>query len=280
MAMASEPPRVDAAALDGAAATTLVREAAGNRWVSSVRVVRYRPASRMAPHRHEEASLCLVLSGHYLDRIRGEETEHRSGHLLFCPPFVRHAQVFSKLGALKLLMRPTQEALDHLAERTALDRAPFVHSPRLAGIGAQLAAELRSKDESSGIIIEGLVGEVLGLLGRHPSGSRRVADAQTRAAYDFVLEHARAGVSIGEVAAAVGRDPLRLSLDFRRAYGLTIGQHARKARLTQAMERLALGSEPLSQVAIEAGFYDQAHFTRAFKAVYGMAPGRFRSTLQ
>jgi AraC family transcriptional regulator len=280
MAMASEPPGVDAVAGDGASAPTSVSEAGGNRWVSSVRAVRYRPSSRMAPHRHDQASLCLVLSGHYLDRIRGEETEHRSGHLLFCPPFEAHAQVFSKLGALKLIMRPTGEALDHLAERTPLDRAPFVRSPRLAGIGAQLAAELRSNDESSGIIIEGLIGEMLGLLGRYPSGPRRGADTLTRAAYDFVLERAGAGVSVGEVAAAVGGDPLRLSLDFRRAYGLTIGQHARKARLTHAMERLALGSEPLSQVASDAGFYDQAHFTRAFKAAYGMAPGRFRSTLQ
>jgi AraC family transcriptional regulator len=272
MAMASEPP--------AGAGMTVLSQAGGNRWVSSVRAVRYRPASRMAPHRHDEASFCLVLSGHYLDRIRGEETEHRGGHLLFCPPFETHAQVFSKLGALKLLMRPTPEALDHLAARMALDGAPFVRSPRLAGIGVQLAAELRSSDGSSGIIIEGLIGEMLGLLGRSASGPRGVPDPRTRAAHEFVVEHACAGLSVGEVAAAVGGDPLRLSLDFRRAYGMTIGQHARKVRLTRAMETLALGAASLSEVAGEAGFYDQAHFTRAFKAAFGMAPGRFRSTLQ
>src|SRR4051812_36336165 len=100
MAMASEPP--------AGAVITALSHAGGNRWISSLRAVRYRPASRMAPHWHEEASLGLVLSGHYLDRIRGGETEHRGGHLRFCPAFETHAQVFSKFGALKLLMRPTQ----------------------------------------------------------------------------------------------------------------------------------------------------------------------------
>jgi AraC family transcriptional regulator len=276
MAMASEPPAVDAAG----AGMTALSHTGGNRWVSSVRAVRYRPASRMAPHWHDQASLGLVLSGHYLDRIRGQETEHRSGHLLFCPAFETHAQVFSKFGAFKLLLRPTQEALDYLAERMALDGAPFVHSTRLAGIGAQLAAELRSSDGSSGIIIEGLIGEMLGLLGRSASGPRGVPDPLTRAAYEFVVERACAGLSVGQVAEAVGGNPLRLSLDFRRAYGMTIGQHARKVRLSRAMERLALGGASLSEVAGEAGFYDQAHFTRAFKAAFGMAPGRFRSTLQ
>lgn len=277
MAMASEPPPANAPGRDG---VRMLGEAGGNRWVTSVRAMHYRPSSSMAPHLHGEATLGLVLSGHYLDRRSGSETEHRSGHLLLCPAFETHSQLFSRRGALKLLMQPTPEAMGYLAGATAKDRAPFVQSPRLARIGALLAAELGSIDESSAIIIEGLIGEMLGLLGRSASGRRGLADTGVRAAYDFVVEQGGGRLTVGEVAAAVGRDPLRLSLDFRRAYGVTIGQHARKVRLARAMERLTLGSAPLSEIAAEAGFYDQAHFTRAFKAEYGTAPGRLRSTLQ
>ncbi|MGI9006144.1 MAG: helix-turn-helix domain-containing protein [Streptosporangiaceae bacterium] len=35
-------------------------------------------------------------------------------------------------------------------------------------------------------------------------------------------------------------------------------------------------ARPLAQTAIEAGFADQAHFTRTFKAAFGMTPGRYR----
>jgi AraC-like DNA-binding protein len=32
---------------------------------------------------------------------------------------------------------------------------------------------------------------------------------------------------------------------------------------------------PLAETAVEAGFADQAHFTRTFKAAFGMTPGRY-----
>jgi AraC-like DNA-binding protein len=37
---------------------------------------------------------------------------------------------------------------------------------------------------------------------------------------------------------------------------------------------------PLVAVALEAGFADQSHFTRAFKRHTGLAPGRYRRELQ
>jgi len=36
----------------------------------------------------------------------------------------------------------------------------------------------------------------------------------------------------------------------------------------------------ISDVAAEAGFADQAHFTRAFRAAFGMTPGRYRALLR
>jgi AraC-like DNA-binding protein len=34
---------------------------------------------------------------------------------------------------------------------------------------------------------------------------------------------------------------------------------------------------PLVDVAAEAGFADQAHFTRAFRSRFGLTPGRYRA---
>jgi AraC family transcriptional regulator len=251
-----------------------------NRWVSSLRAVRYRPSSKMAAHHHDEATLCLVLSGRYQDRIRGQETEHRRGDLLFCPPFEDHAQSFSSHGAFKLLMQPTGEALDYIADRRAFDRASFVGSHRLAAIGAQLAAELRAPDPSSGIIVEGLVAEMLGFVVRSTFGSSAGPSRTMRAAKDYIAEHACTGLTLDQIAAAVGCEALGLSGNFRRTYGLSVGEYLRRVRLDRAAERLAGGTTPLAVLASECGFYDQAHFTRAFKAAYGLPPGRYRATLQ
>ncbi|RVA47310.1 AraC family transcriptional regulator, partial [Mesorhizobium sp. M7A.F.Ca.CA.004.11.1.1] len=37
---------------------------------------------------------------------------------------------------------------------------------------------------------------------------------------------------------------------------------------------------PLAQIAVEAGFSDQSHFTRQFKKAFGMTPGRWSSLIQ
>jgi AraC-like DNA-binding protein len=34
-------------------------------------------------------------------------------------------------------------------------------------------------------------------------------------------------------------------------------------------------ARPLAETALKAGFADQAHFTRTFKAAFGLTPGRY-----
>ena len=45
-------------------------------------------------------------------------------------------------------------------------------------------------------------------------------------------------------------------------------------RLDFAREQIAR-HRPLVEVALEAGFADQAHFTRMFKAAFGLTPARY-----
>jgi AraC-like DNA-binding protein len=45
-------------------------------------------------------------------------------------------------------------------------------------------------------------------------------------------------------------------------------------RLDFAREQIA-GHRALVEVALEAGFADQAHFTRMFKAAFGLTPARY-----
>jgi AraC family transcriptional regulator len=248
--------------------------------MSAIRASRYSPSSRLPPHHHEEPVLCLVLVGRYVECIRGSETEHGSGHLLYCPPFEAHAQTFSSRGAVKLLMRPTAAALDYLAAEVALADAPFIRSPRLQAIGAQLAAEMKSPDGCSAMIVEGLVGELLGLLARSSKAPACEASGALRAALDMIAEGACRPLTLSKIAHAVGDDPVQLSARFRTAFGRTVGEFLRQARLERAAEQLSRSHCPIAEISADCGFYDQAHLTRAFKAAYGVTPGRFRSALQ
>jgi AraC-like DNA-binding protein len=51
-----------------------------------------------------------------------------------------------------------------------------------------------------------------------------------------------------------------------------VGGYLRGLRLDAAARVLSGTGKPLAEVAADAGFYDQSHFTRAFKARFGMTP--------
>lgn len=65
-----------------------------------------------------------------------------------------------------------------------------------------------------------------------------------------------------------------LEKHFRRIVGATPKQFATIVRLRQAVE-LSRQSPSLTALALDAGYYDQSHFIRDFRAITGDAPGHF-----
>jgi transcriptional regulator GlxA family with amidase domain len=47
-------------------------------------------------------------------------------------------------------------------------------------------------------------------------------------------------------------------------------------RLTWAAGRLTDSDDGIAQIALDAGFYDQSHFTRTFKRHFGLTPLAYR----
>jgi AraC-like DNA-binding protein len=60
------------------------------------------------------------------------------------------------------------------------------------------------------------------------------------------------------------------------ARGRRLRSHGLHARLETAQRLLAESTLDLAAVAQEAGFYDQAHLTRAFRAACGLTPAQYR----
>ena len=52
------------------------------------------------------------------------------------------------------------------------------------------------------------------------------------------------------------------------------------ARLAKAKQLLLAGEQPLTAVAADTGFADQAHFCRVFRKYVGAAPSRWKKTQQ
>jgi AraC-like DNA-binding protein len=63
---------------------------------------------------------------------------------------------------------------------------------------------------------------------------------------------------------------------FSAAYGIAPHQYLTARRVDRA-RRLLLDGLPVGEVAVAAGFYDQAHLTRHFRRLVGVTPGRYGS---
>jgi AraC-like DNA-binding protein len=80
------------------------------------------------------------------------------------------------------------------------------------------------------------------------------------------------------VACASGLSARRFIEVFHRDVGLRPKQFSRVMRFRRALSLLGRGpDESLAALALEAGYYDQAHFTREFKELSGLSPTAYRS---
>jgi AraC family transcriptional regulator len=84
-------------------------------------------------------------------------------------------------------------------------------------------------------------------------------------------------LSLPALAAEAGLSPFHFSRAFGARFGFSPMAYVRTRRLATAAERLATRAAPsLVELAFDCGFDSQEAFTRAFKRVFGVPPGRYR----
>jgi AraC-like DNA-binding protein len=104
----------------------------------------------------------------------------------------------------------------------------------------------------------------------------RPAHAATHAAQGLLLQTRGKG-RIDRLAEAVHVSPRHLRELFLREVGVPPKRLARILRFREALERLATAPAlDLTQLALECGYYDQAHLDRDFRELAIMTPSEYR----
>ena len=85
-------------------------------------------------------------------------------------------------------------------------------------------------------------------------------------------------VTLSELAEMAGLSRYQLLRSFSRTLGITPHAYQLQRRVSMARQLIANGSS-LSQAALDAGFADQSHMSRAFNRQLGLSPGRYRYAL-
>lgn len=226
--------------------------------------VAFPPNRRLPWHAHPLGCIAIVADGVVDKRFARFEAGAEIGALITMPPEEPHEDRFGRAGAVLVVVE----------SRAFPGHVSCTPHPEAALLATRIRRELAEPDVFTPVAVEGLALELTALAGRNrETGAENWAE-RARA---LLLERFRECVRPSEVADELGVHRAHLARVFRARYGESLGEFTRRLRLQWAAQELAAADLPLAELAVEAGFCDQSHFTRAFGRQYGVTPARFRA---
>ena len=97
---------------------------------------------------------------------------------------------------------------------------------------------------------------------------------------DYIHSRIETRLGLAELAAKAHMSPQHFANLFRRSTGRAPHEYIVHERIERAKRLLAGTTEPLMDVAFEAGFANQSHFTDVFHRLTGMTPRRYRQLFE
>jgi AraC-like DNA-binding protein len=180
---------------------------------------------------------------------------------------------------------PSVSLMTAVARELGQDRPPLfarklIEDGRLARVLAVAHAGSRSDDaasaEASMLVALRYLILRYGDWGGRPEQVERSGSRRRLSRYDQIIEDCLTSeLDLECLARAGGVTRFQVIRDFKKATGLTPAMFIRNRRVRRAGLLIEQGAS-LARAAAEAGFSDQSHLSRAFRAVHGITPGCFK----
>jgi AraC family transcriptional regulator len=234
---------------------------------------RHAARARIPTHRHGAPNLAIVMAGGFEETSGPHDRDCTPGTLIVHPGDDKHCDRIGNDGAVCLnIFVEGNDLPDHLRAIFSIERV-FV-SAHLRRLASRLHRRLRTLKADTAVIAE----DTLELIALLPRGERsfKAPPKWLREIADRLNEEPNSSLRLGELARGAQVHPVHLSRSFFAHYGVTLGEHRRRRRIEWARDRLIEGDRSIAELALDAGYCDQAHFTRAFRARFGLSPTEFR----
>ena len=236
------------------------------------------PKPRRVPlHSHDACYFSLLLRGDYSETFRGRAFEYGLHSIAFHPPGTVHSGEIGRSGGRLFAVELEPVWLERVRDLASPPADSCYHrGGELAWLADRLRRESRRGDSASRLTIEGILLEMLAEVSRRPPANETGEPRWLALAVELIRAEFQRSLTLGEIASQVRVHPAHLSRVFRRKYRQTVGEYVNELRVRYALGELAK-DVPLSDLSLAAGFADQSHFTRVFRALTGTTPARFRA---
>lgn len=240
--------------------------------------------------------LTLDGSATHLTRMAGinDESPSNPGEICLIPhgldvhlAWTNHAE-FQKSLMLEfddtLFTAFAPEVLSDAFTRGHLVPANFSSRPELAYLIRLIGREIDGSQNRGRLFVESAIRlfalEVAASAWSTPTkimAGRGDLDARVHRAIAYIEEHFYHDISLQEIGSAAGVSVTHLSGIFQRQTGATPYSYVINRRLRHAIHLLRTSNMPIAQVALESGFSDQQHMTRAFRSRAHKTPKAIRT---
>jgi AraC family transcriptional regulator len=203
-----------------------------------------------------------------------------AGTVLVRPAGEPHADRFADGGAHDVAIEIDDGTLGRLHAPRMLQAVGAWQDRHFAVLTRRIIGELEIGDQASSLALEALALEVFAFICRTTNASVRcnTHPAWLRRVRDFIRdEWPDRAISLSDLAAIAGVHPHHVARVYKMRFGETPAESIRRLRLAWVAEQLVASRHSLSDIALEAGFADQSHFTRTFRAAFGTTPHRWRT---
>ena len=238
------------------------------------------------PHRHETYAIGVTESGVQAFHYRGAERVSTGGRTLVIHPDELHDGHAREAAGFAYRML----YIDPMLVRSALGECaitPFIpdvvaEDPALAAVLAEAFETFPGALDPLAVpaVIAGLSDALWRRCDRKIGQPRRSDDntavKRARAFLDTAIE---SSVTAEDLERETGTDRFSLARSFRAQIGTSPHRYLIGRRLLRVRAGIA-GGLALAEAAVAAGFADQSHMARHFKARFGITPGRYARLLK
>jgi AraC-like DNA-binding protein len=236
-------------------------------------------------HRHDTYAVGVTDRGVQVFDYRGSSRVSTRGQVVVLHPDEAHdgrAGTGEGFGYRIVYVDPARLAEALRARRGSPGPLPFVSeavsaNPALARVVEDAFRGPLDSLSADTIVVdlaEALLGAERG--GTRPAAVRRVDVAAVERARQLLDAERTRTVHSSELESITGLTRYELARQFRTILGTSPHRYLLMRRLALARD-LIHAARPLVDVACEAGFADQAHFTRVFRSAFGLTPARYRA---
>jgi len=228
-------------------------------------------------HAFELFGVTYALSGSARDLLRDGERVASPRQVCFEPPEVPHRSITGPFRVVALYWKPGTSELDASLPQGSENYGP-VDGATIRHTMRRIRRELHRDDAAARVALHGLSLEVVAALQREADRVRdRRRPVWVARAEEYLRASFRETISLTDLALELNLSPAHVARSFHTHAGCTVGEFVRELRMTDAADALRSGVQPIVEIALRAGFNDQAAFSRAFKVFSGSTPGEFRT---